>query len=391
MKHVIINIFAFFGILILSFVAMKGIVLSNTQEDEKEKEDTRPTVSVENLFPTTHQVQITSFGAVEPLETTSLAAQVSGEVINWNPNFVAGGIVKRGEVLFSIEADAYEAEVLQAEAQVFNAESNLTEELARQKVAQKEAKNLPRSQVSDLYLRKPQVLSAEAQLKSAQAALKIAKLNLSKTQVTAPYDALVVSRDVGSGQFVSAGMKVAQLNNIEAAEIVIPVAGFDTPFLDANIEGNLAIIQGEGALDIRRQGEIARTTGIVDENTRMKHLVVSLNDPYALNSELQAIPFGSYVRVTFTGKEIKDVYKIPQTLVNKQKIWLVNENDELESHPVQIIRDEGVYFYVRADLSDNENWLAKNLPEYPQNGMAVKISVNEESNGAATSTVALSY
>ena len=62
-------------------------------KSEKQLKDTRPTVSVEQLSTIEHQVTLTSFGEVKPLETTRLAAQVSGEVISWHPNFVAGGIV----------------------------------------------------------------------------------------------------------------------------------------------------------------------------------------------------------------------------------------------------------------------------------------------------------
>eukprot|EP00581_Thalassiosira_minuscula_P037650 CAMPEP_0184456798 /NCGR_PEP_ID=MMETSP0740-20130409/28016_1 /TAXON_ID=385413 /ORGANISM="Thalassiosira miniscula, Strain CCMP1093" /LENGTH=51 /DNA_ID=CAMNT_0026829027 /DNA_START=18 /DNA_END=169 /DNA_ORIENTATION=+ len=50
-----------------------------------------------------------------------LSAQVSGEVVSWNPKFVAGGLVKRGEVLFSVEKDTYEAALWQAEAELSQA------------------------------------------------------------------------------------------------------------------------------------------------------------------------------------------------------------------------------------------------------------------------------
>lgn len=66
-------------------------------------------------------------------------------MISWHPNFVTGGIVKRGEVLFTIESDNYEAAVLQAEAGLASARASLIEEQAKAEVAKRQAKNLATS------------------------------------------------------------------------------------------------------------------------------------------------------------------------------------------------------------------------------------------------------
>ena len=143
--------------------------------------------SLANLWqePEQHTVSLSSYGELISLESTNLAAQVAGEVTSWNKSFVAGGIVKRGDVLFSIEKDAYEAALLQAEAAVYNARSLLIQEQAQADVAKREAENMPDSRVTDLYLRKPQVLSAQAALKSAEAQLRIAKRDLENCEVKA--------------------------------------------------------------------------------------------------------------------------------------------------------------------------------------------------------------
>lgn len=372
MKSFLIKLAIAFGMVLLAAGVIGVIHAASEEAEEKEPVDPRPTVSVESLIPIDHRVEITSFGELAPLESTVLAAQVSGEVLSWNENFIAGGVVSRGDVLFEIEPDTYEAAVLQAEAQISLAESTLTEELARQKVAQREARNLPKNQVSDLYLRKPQVISAKAQLKSAQASLRIAKRNLAKTKVRAPYDALIVSRDIGSGQFISAGTRVAQINNIETAEVMVPIAGFDSPFVQTSLANTVATVTTEGSTPITREGMVNRNLGLVDQNTRMQHLVVRVEDPYGLKSDLPSIKFGSYVKVNFAGKELQNVFKVPQSLVNNRKIWLVTEDDKLESHDVEVVREEGAYFYISSGIKERDR-MAKSLPEYPQNGMEVKV------------------
>lgn len=363
-----------------------GIIHASAEETEEKKPvDSRPVVSVETLVPINHQVEITSYGELIPLESTVLAAQVSGEVLSWNENFVAGGVVKRGEVLFTIEPDTYEAEVLQAEAQISLAQATLTEELARQEVAKREARNLPRNQVSDLYLRKPQVISARAQLKSAEASLRIAKRNLDKTKVKAPYDALIVSRDIGSGQYVTTGMRVAELNNIETAEVTVPIAGFDSIFLPNTLETIQAFVSTQGNNSVERIGMVNRNLGLVDQATRMQHVVIRIEDPYGIENGLSSIKFGSYVKVNFAGKTLQNVYKVPQSLVNKRRIWLVDEDNRLSSHDVRVIREEGTYFYINTGLNPRDR-LVKNLPEYPQNGMEVRIK--EDPNAQLNAVVA---
>jgi hypothetical protein len=77
------------------------------------------------------------------------------------------------------------------------------------------------------------------------------------------------------------------------------------------------------------------------------------------------------------GKQLRSVYKVPQSLVNNRKIWLLDENEQLQSHPVEVLREEGSYFFISSDI-DADAKLVKELPEYPQNGMQVKVKTPEQ-------------
>ncbi|MBB1290346.1 efflux RND transporter periplasmic adaptor subunit [Pseudoalteromonas sp. SR43-6] len=362
-----------FVALIVGVVGFMGINAIAKDPEKKEVIDTRPTVQVEPVIANDHQVIINSYGEVKPLENTLLSAQVSGEVLSWHPNFVAGGIVARGETLFTIEKDNYEAAVLVAEAELARAQAGLIEEQAQAQVAEDEAKRFPSKARTDLFLRKPQVLSAQASVKSAQAALKRAQRDLDNCDVTAPYDALVISRNIGVGQFVTMGSQVAELNNIETAEVIIPIAGFDSVFLPERIKGITATIIQKGLNSFTREGVIDRDLGIVDNATRMSSLVVRIEDPYGLKNIQPAIKFGSYVQVNFAGAMLNNIYRLPQELVNNKTVWIVNEEQQLEPRKVTVIREEGEYFYISDGLQADDK-LVITLPEYPQKGMAVKIA-----------------
>ena len=94
-------------ILAAGFAGMTLIASAGDKEEEPEVVDTRPTVTISELQAEDYAVTLNSYGEITPLESTMLAAQVSGEVTSWNQDFVPGGLVRRGEIMFSIEKDAY--------------------------------------------------------------------------------------------------------------------------------------------------------------------------------------------------------------------------------------------------------------------------------------------
>jgi|TARA_B110000902_G_scaffold125289_1_gene146242 RND family efflux transporter MFP subunit len=357
-------------ILAIGFGGMSAIKASGEKDVDKEPVDVRPTVKIETAIAEDYQVRITSYGEVSPLESTMISAQVSGEVLTWHPNFVPGGLVLRGDTLFTIELDTYEAALLQAEADLSLAKANLIEEQAKAVVAKREAKG---RKVSDLYLRKPQMLGAQASVKSSQSRLKIAQRDLDNCAIKAPYDALVISRDLGVGQYVNKGSQVGELYNIETAEVSFPIAGFDREFLPTDITQQIATISTKGYNTIVRKGIVSRDLGIIDQSTRMSQLVVRIEDPYALKSSLPVLKFGHYVEVSFAGRTLNQVYRLPQELVNNRIIWLLDENQEMQPQRVEILREEGAYFLISEGLN-NQDTLILTLPEYPQKGMKVKIA-----------------
>ena len=364
------------GILVAGYLVMKGIEVSAADVEADAPIDTRPTVTVLSLTPETIAVTLSSYGEVSPLESTNLAAQVAGEVESWNPNFLAGGIVRRGDVLFTIEKDAYEAALLLAEANLSSAKAQLIQEEAQAEVARLEAKTMPDARVTDLYLRKPQVMSAQAAVKSAEAQLKIAARDLDNCEVRAPYDALIVSRDISKGDYVTQGMKTAVINNVEFAEVTFPVAGFDRQFVGADIIGSSATLELDAPLKTHITATIHRDTGIIDSTTRMTHFVARIDDPYALNGDKTVVKFGSYSTVVFKGKALENVYRIPQTLITSRKIWTLDEDNNLVAQPVEVIREDGTDFLIRGNF--NAKSVVMSLPEYPQEGMPVKVIASND-------------
>lgn len=141
-------------------------------------------------------------GRLEAVERVEIRPQVAGQIKEIR--FKEGQLVKQGEVLLTIDAAIYSAAVAQAEAQVASAR-------ARKAYASSEAERArrlwPARAIAQNILeqRENDALEADAQLKAAQASLRLAQINLGYTEVRAPVSGRIGRREVTTGNLVAAG------------------------------------------------------------------------------------------------------------------------------------------------------------------------------------------
>jgi RND family efflux transporter MFP subunit len=139
-------------------------------------------------------------GHVDAVETVELRARVSGHLDA--VHFQAGQIVKKGDLLFSIDPRSYRAQFDLAKAQADQARAHAQD-------AEREAKRadelLTSSAISseEAEARRTRALEARAALESAEAALASAQLDLEYTEVRAPIDGRISRALVTTGNLVS--------------------------------------------------------------------------------------------------------------------------------------------------------------------------------------------
>jgi multidrug efflux system membrane fusion protein len=119
-------------------------------------------------------------------------------------HFTEGALVKRGDLLVTIDPDPYAAEVDRAQAQVVAAQARVNYTKSERERAQRLWDDSAIAQ-RELDERVNAAQEAEANLRAAQAALTSAKLNLSYTQVRAPVSGRVGKLEVTVGNLVAAG------------------------------------------------------------------------------------------------------------------------------------------------------------------------------------------
>ena len=325
----------------------------------------RVTVDVTQIVKQNLRIPVQAQGTVTPLQETLLLSEVNGRIIEVSPAFIVGGFVSKDDVLLRIDPRDYETNLLRAEASVKSAQSNLAQETGRAKVAEQEwkktSKGKQRTQASkDLYLRKPQLDQALAQMLAAQADLNTAEDNLERTIIKAPYDALIRTKQSEIGQFVAAGTPLGELFSVEYAEVRLPIPQNKLKYLDLPELGTM----GNGSpIDLYTEvgGKVQHwkaylhhTEGVFDARSRVLFSVARIKDPYGLQSpDNEPLRIGSFVNASIEGKELMDIVRLPRYIIRPgNNVWIIDETGHLRTRNVTLLRTGYDFVYVSAGLSD---------------------------------------
>ncbi|SMF60912.1 RND family efflux transporter, MFP subunit [Alteromonadaceae bacterium Bs31] len=358
-------------ILIVATAAVAGLLVATKKKPEKkpEKRDA-PYVSVEQVQLEPLTLTVRSQGLVQAKYETLMLAQVSGEILQVSDKFVTGGLVKAGEVLAQIDPFNYEVKLQQANANLASARAAFILERAQGQVAEAEWNKITTAKPSELGLRKPQQEHALATVKAAEATLKQAKKDLQRTEIVAPYDALIADRAVSPGTFVNIGSPIGKLLDVKQAEVRLPVAGSDLVFLEqGGLNAAVSLSTKLSGKQFHWQAHIARDEGVVDDRNRMIYLVAQIKDPYNLQNQAGTIrlPFGTYVTAEIQGMTLPAAASVPRELLRDKRVALLQQS-KLTFTEVEVVRHQGKFSIISAGLKNGDQLITSSL-EYPVEGM----------------------
>jgi len=158
-------------------------------------------------MPVTDYLQST--GSVAAFKTVDLMARVEGYLRS--VNFKDGSVVKAGQLLFVIEPEPYQAKLASYQAQLLDAQAEYDRQLRMIKENATSQANV------DKWL---------SQRDQAAAAVTLAKINLSYTRVTAPFDGRIDRHLVDPGNLVGTmgtATKLATIEQIDPAYVYFSI------------------------------------------------------------------------------------------------------------------------------------------------------------------------
>ncbi|WP_372378843.1 multidrug efflux RND transporter periplasmic adaptor subunit VmeY [Vibrio natriegens] len=341
-----------------------------------------PLVVTQDVIVIDYQPSKSYIGRIEAVEDTNITAQVSGYLKA--RHFDEGQMVAKGQLLYTIEPSSFEAQVASAKAALAQAKAALKKaELDHQR-----GKNLlPRGSISqsEFDALTAALLGARAELEAANAQLKLAEVNLSYTQIRAPFSGRISDTKVSTGDLVSPSSGVlTTLVSLDPVHTSFSVSererlamGMDKVKGDgsaesSNVEVQLELENGEffehlGQLDFLGN-RINTQTGTI----AMRAIVT--------NPDHKLLP-GQHIKVNLRDKNTRDVIVVPrravQTDLEGDFVMVTTEGNVAERRNVVLGPQVEQGIIIRDGLDQHDSVITQGLQRV-RNGVEVSIQTPTE-------------
>lgn len=348
------KLFSLMAVLMLpaAFVYTSYAISNRPLPKANDTESLETIVSVVLVEPTAHQARLRGHGEARSHYSLTLSAEVSGRITEVSPAFETGQKLDSQTVLATIDPVRYNQRVAAAKQSLAEAKLTLLQEQREAERAREEWQraDLGEQQASALVLRKPHVDAAQARYEEAQSSLTLAKHDLSRTQVRAPFESVVVERLVSLGQFVAEGESIAMLYSVDRVDVrfSLPIKQWSLLPPDEQLIGKEDVML-TSANGQQWKGVVTQVDKHIDSNSRQRSIVVSVFEPFSQSQPLLA---GTFLNVEITGERHNDLLAIPaSSLSSSGDIWYVTEANELANFSAEIVFQRDGDLFVKAPSS----------------------------------------
>ena len=370
-------------VLVAGAVLVQAMVATKP-EPEKNDEELRPvSLYVDEVKSEIVIVSVKTQGEVRPKIEIDLVPQVSGRIVAMSDTFNEGAEFLPDTVLLKIDAADYQVAAIRAEARVAEAQTELEREFATAKIKEDEWKSDRQTEdPTPFALNLTQVAGAEANLRAARADLEKARLDLARTEIRVPFRGRVRARDVGIGQYVTAGTPMGRVFSIGTVEVRLPLT--DTQLVELNLPlGFMADSLSDapkvsfsapmGNRDYHWQGQIVRVDAAVDQDTRLIYATAEVADPYGIGaSEGMPMAVGMFVGAEIAGVAEQSAYVMPRlALRNQDKVYVINAENRLEIRTVNVLSTSEERVLVTSGVDSGDRVVTSTLPNAVE-GMEVE-------------------
>lgn len=374
-------------VILLVSAAVATYMMKNRPQPERRKPiPSAQVVTVRLLAATTQQVNVPVMGTVVPATEVDLRSLVAGEVLWIHPEFVEGGIVKKGQTLVRIDPTEYELALIMKKAVLEGAILDLKTEEGRQDIAQSEWEILGLEEKAtdmdrELALRKPQLAAYRARLEAARAEITQAELDLERTVIKAPFNAVLRSAAVHVGSQATVQGTLAHLAGSDTffIEALLPLDRLEWVHIPENSlnKGSRAEIVADSGRVLT--GTVYRLLGDIEPDGRLARIFIQVNDPLDLNrknGDRRPLLLGDYVSARIEGRSVQDVFVIERRhLKDGNMVYIADENDQLQVRAVNIVWSSTDHVFVRG-LAEGERLIISDVPA-PVEGMKLSVTTQE--------------
>ncbi|EAS77150.1 putative multidrug efflux membrane fusion protein [Vibrio alginolyticus 12G01] len=367
---------------LVALMAATAILAGCGEANNAQTKGQAPLVVTQDVTVIDYQPSKSYIGRIEAVEDTNITAQISGYLKA--RHFEEGQMVEKGQLLYSIEPSSFEAQVASAKAALAQAKAALK----KAELDHTRGKNLlPRGSISqsEFDALTAALLGARAELEAANAQLKLAEVNLSYTQIRAPFSGRISDTKVSTGDLVSPSSGVlTTLVSLDPVHTSFSVSererlamGMDQVKGDGSAESNRVEVQLEleNGQFFEHLGKLDFLGNRIDTKTgtiAMRALVP--------NPEQKLLP-GQHIKVNLRDKNTKDVIVIPrravQTDLEGDFVMVMAEESVAERRNVELGPQVEQGIIIREGLDQEDTVITQGLQRV-RNGVEVRLQAPAE-------------
>ncbi|HAS8417073.1 TPA: efflux RND transporter periplasmic adaptor subunit [Vibrio vulnificus] len=368
---------------IVGLIVASALLAGCEDKTLQQRNTMAPLVVTQEVLMLDYQPSNAYIGRVEAVEDTNITAQVSGYLKA--RHFEEGQLVEKGALLYTIEPSSFEAQVASAKASLAQAKASLKKaELDHQR-----GKNLlPRGSISqsEFDALTAGLLGAQAQLEAANAQLKLADVNLSYTQIRAPFSGRISDSKVSTGDLVSpsAGILTTlvsldpihtafSISERERLALGIERIKGDGSTPSAGVEVQLQLENGK---EYPHLGRLDYLGNRIDTKTG----TIALRAVVA-NTDHQLLP-GQHIKVNLREKQAKSVVVVPrravQTDLEGHFVMVMTPGEVAERRNVSLGAQVEQGVVIHEGLTQDDVVITQGLQRV-RNGMQVRVQTPTES------------
>ncbi|ADD67033.1 efflux transporter, RND family, MFP subunit [Denitrovibrio acetiphilus DSM 12809] len=299
-------------------------------------------------------------GRTSSFRIAEIRPQVSG--IIKERLFTEGSVVQKGDQLYQIDPDTYEAALASANASLMQAEASL---LAAKPKAERYAELVKVGGVSQQEFDDAKAASkqAEASVAVAKAAVKTARINLEYTKVFSPISGRIGKSSVTEGALVTANQTaaLATIQNLDQIYVDVnqsssEVRRLKTAMAASAVKPSVKLYIEGDTEPYAYEGDFQFTDITVDETTGMVNLRILFPNP-----EMDLLP-GLFVKARVSQEVIKGAILVPQRSVMRNPngsvyVWVAGADNKVEVRNIEIADAYEDKWIVQNGIKDGDRVL----------------------------------
>ncbi len=214
---------------------------------------------------------------------------------------------------------------------------------------------------------------------SAKVAVEKAEIDLQRTKMTAPFNALILSADVQKGDQVNSQTVLAKLVGTDSfhVQVSLPVSKLrwiKIPGNSSEVGASVTVVAGG---EREYKGRVIKLLGDIEPAGRMARLLVEIEDPFCLKKGGERLLLGEYVRIKIDGKGIDNAVSIPRTAYhNNSEVWVVSADKKLRSVKTAPLWEERNNIFIPHKFNAGDKLITSDLG-FPVEGMKLRIAGEE--------------